>query len=158
MSEEVARRLDAIGVKGRSLTLKIMKRDPSAPVEAPKVCSFTHCPSTSFTFSGHGHSSWDMASVLRTINSQPSQTPTEAQQATHARSEKSAGIYCVCSTSPHTNSGESRSRSRSLTRLLGVRLLHLVKRAYRSEASQTPHLQVPAWDLHQTPERLPVNL
>lgn len=42
MSEEVARRLDAIGVKGRSLTLKIMKRDPSAPVEAPKVCSFPH--------------------------------------------------------------------------------------------------------------------
>ena len=84
MSEEVARRLDAIGVKGRSLTLKIMKRDPSAPVEAPKVCSFPHCPSTSFTFSGHGHSSWDMASVLRTTNSQPSQTPTEAQQVTHA--------------------------------------------------------------------------
>jgi len=84
MSEEVARRLDAIGAKGRSLTLKIMKRDPSAPVEAPKVCSLTHCPSMSFTFSGHGHSSWDMASVLRTINSQPSQTPTDAQQVTHA--------------------------------------------------------------------------
>ena len=41
MSEEVARRLDAIGVKGRSLTLKIMKRDPSAPVEAPKVSACT---------------------------------------------------------------------------------------------------------------------
>lgn len=38
MSEEVARRMDAINTKGRSLTLKIMKRDPSAPVEAPKVC------------------------------------------------------------------------------------------------------------------------
>ena len=37
MSEEVARRLDAINVKGRSLTLKVMQRDPSAPVEAPKV-------------------------------------------------------------------------------------------------------------------------
>ena len=45
MSEEVARRLDAIGVKGRSLTLKIMKRDPSAPVEAPKVCSSSTQPS-----------------------------------------------------------------------------------------------------------------
>jgi len=42
MSEEVARRLDAINTKGRSLTLKIMKRDPSAPVEAPKVCHFYH--------------------------------------------------------------------------------------------------------------------
>jgi len=42
MSEEVARRLDAIDMKGRSLTLKIMKRDPSAPVEAPKVCGYTH--------------------------------------------------------------------------------------------------------------------
>jgi hypothetical protein len=37
MSEEVARRLDAVGVKGRSLTLKVMQRDPAAPVEAPKV-------------------------------------------------------------------------------------------------------------------------
>lgn len=45
MSEEVARRLDAIGVKGRSLTLKIMKRDPSAPVEAPKVCGSCTQPS-----------------------------------------------------------------------------------------------------------------
>lgn len=84
MSEEVSRRLDAIGVKGRSLTLKIMKRDPCAPVEAPKVRMFPHCPSTSFTFSDRGHSSWDMAYVLRIINSPPSQTPTGAQQATHA--------------------------------------------------------------------------
>ena len=45
MSEEVARRLDAINMKGRSLTLKIMKRDPSAPVEARKVC---HCTPTAF--------------------------------------------------------------------------------------------------------------
>ena len=45
MSEEVARRLNAIGVKGRSLTLKIMKRDPSAPVEAPKVSAYIHTPS-----------------------------------------------------------------------------------------------------------------
>lgn len=43
MSEEVARRLDAIGVKGRSLTLKIMKRDPSAPVEAPKFMGHGQC-------------------------------------------------------------------------------------------------------------------
>jgi len=50
MSEEVARRLDAIDMKGQSLTLKIMKRDPSAPVEAPKVCGYTHIPSTLFTF------------------------------------------------------------------------------------------------------------
>jgi DNA repair protein REV1 len=39
MAEEVARRLDAIGVCGRSITLKVMKRHPEAPVEAPKVSS-----------------------------------------------------------------------------------------------------------------------
>jgi hypothetical protein len=60
MSEEVARRLDAIDMKGRSLTLKIMERDPSAPVEAPKVCGYTHIPSMLFTFFCIGHSSWDM--------------------------------------------------------------------------------------------------
>ncbi|KAF8266584.1 hypothetical protein EI94DRAFT_1701612 [Lactarius quietus] len=43
MSEEVARRLDAINTKGRSLTLKIMKRDPSAPVEAPKFMGHGQC-------------------------------------------------------------------------------------------------------------------
>ena len=37
MAEEVARRLNNISMRGRSLTLKIMKRDPSAPKEAPKV-------------------------------------------------------------------------------------------------------------------------
>jgi DNA repair protein REV1 len=61
MSEEVARRLDAIGMKGQSRTLKVMKRDPSAPVEAPKVCSCAHPPSTLFTlFCWSCHSSWDM--------------------------------------------------------------------------------------------------
>lgn len=43
MSEEVARRLDAINTKGRSFTLKIMKRDPSAPVEAPKFMGHGQC-------------------------------------------------------------------------------------------------------------------
>ncbi|KAI0263781.1 hypothetical protein BC834DRAFT_792356, partial [Gloeopeniophorella convolvens] len=43
MSAEVARRLDAINMKGRSLTLKIMKRDPSAPVEAPKFMGHGPC-------------------------------------------------------------------------------------------------------------------
>jgi len=37
MAEEVQRRLQVIDMKGRSLTLKVMKRDPSAPAEAPKV-------------------------------------------------------------------------------------------------------------------------
>jgi DNA repair protein REV1 len=37
VAEEVARRLEAINTRGRSLTLKIMKRHPDAPVEAPKV-------------------------------------------------------------------------------------------------------------------------
>lgn len=37
LSEEVARRLDNIEMRARSITLKIMIRDPSAPVEPPKV-------------------------------------------------------------------------------------------------------------------------
>ena len=37
LGEEVSRRLDAIGMRGRLLTLKIMKRDPEAPVEPPKA-------------------------------------------------------------------------------------------------------------------------
>lgn len=39
MASEVKKRLDAVDMVGRSLTLKIMKRDPTAPVEPPKVCS-----------------------------------------------------------------------------------------------------------------------
>jgi DNA repair protein REV1 len=34
----VKRRLDEVKMLGRMITLKVMKRDPSAPVEAPKVC------------------------------------------------------------------------------------------------------------------------
>ena len=40
MASEVKSRLDAIDMGGRSLTLKIMKRDPTAPVEPAKVYSF----------------------------------------------------------------------------------------------------------------------
>ncbi|KAG6333520.1 hypothetical protein ID866_5566 [Astraeus odoratus] len=43
MAEEVARRLDDISMRGRSLTLKIMKRDPSAPREAPKFMGHGIC-------------------------------------------------------------------------------------------------------------------
>ncbi|KAG0706469.1 hypothetical protein DFH29DRAFT_798311 [Suillus ampliporus] len=43
MAEEVSRRLNAIDMCGRSLTLKIMKRDPSAPVEAPKFMGHGIC-------------------------------------------------------------------------------------------------------------------
>ncbi|KAH9948124.1 DNA repair protein [Amylocystis lapponica] len=43
MAEEVAKRLDDIDMRGRSLTLKIMKRDPSAPVEAPKFLGHGIC-------------------------------------------------------------------------------------------------------------------
>lgn len=39
MAEEVKRRLDDVGMKGKSITMKVMKRDPSAPVEPPKVGS-----------------------------------------------------------------------------------------------------------------------
>ncbi|KAI5987483.1 hypothetical protein EDD15DRAFT_2173399 [Pisolithus albus] len=42
MAEEVARRMSNISVRGRSLTLKIMKRDPSAPKEAPKARFLGH--------------------------------------------------------------------------------------------------------------------
>lgn len=38
MSAEASKRLKEVGVVGRSITLKIMKRDPSAPIEPPKVC------------------------------------------------------------------------------------------------------------------------
>ena len=37
MAEEVSRRLKNIDMRGRSLTLKVLVRDPKAPVEAPKV-------------------------------------------------------------------------------------------------------------------------
>lgn len=43
MAEEVARRLNNISMRGRSLTLKIMKRDPSAPKEAPKFMGHGIC-------------------------------------------------------------------------------------------------------------------
>lgn len=38
LSEEVHKRLKKGDLRGRSITLKVMKRDPSAPVEAAKVC------------------------------------------------------------------------------------------------------------------------
>ena len=37
MAEEVSRRLNSIEMRGRSLTLKVLVRDPNAPIEAPKV-------------------------------------------------------------------------------------------------------------------------
>ena len=37
MAKEVKRRLDDIGMLGRLLTLKVLKRTPSAPIEPPKV-------------------------------------------------------------------------------------------------------------------------
>ena len=40
MAVEVARRLDTVDMRGRSLTLKIMKRDVNSPVEPPKVRTF----------------------------------------------------------------------------------------------------------------------
>ncbi|KAH8100333.1 DNA repair protein [Cristinia sonorae] len=43
LAEEVSRRLGSIDMKGRSLTVKVMKRDPSAPVEAPKFMGHGLC-------------------------------------------------------------------------------------------------------------------
>lgn len=37
LSEEVHKRLKKEDLRGRSITLKLMKRDPSVPVEAAKV-------------------------------------------------------------------------------------------------------------------------
>ncbi|KZT11147.1 DNA repair protein [Laetiporus sulphureus 93-53] len=45
VSEEVSRRLNNINMKGRSLTLKILTRDSSAPVEAPKFMGHGICES-----------------------------------------------------------------------------------------------------------------
>lgn len=42
MAGEVQKRLEAIDMVGRSITLKIMKRDPTAPVEPPKVRIFLY--------------------------------------------------------------------------------------------------------------------
>lgn len=44
MAEEVSRRLKSIDMRGRSLTLKVLVRDPDAPVEAPKVSSVAISP------------------------------------------------------------------------------------------------------------------
>lgn len=43
MAEEVKRRLDEVKMLGRMITLKIMKRDPSAPVEPPKFLGHGKC-------------------------------------------------------------------------------------------------------------------
>ncbi|KAH9484056.1 DNA repair protein rev1 [Psilocybe cubensis] len=43
MATEVKKRLDAINMVGRSITLKIMKRDPTAPVEPPKFLGHGAC-------------------------------------------------------------------------------------------------------------------
>ncbi|KAJ3498498.1 hypothetical protein NLJ89_g10211 [Agrocybe chaxingu] len=43
MATEVKKRLDAIDMVGRSITLKIMKRDPTAPVEPPKFLGHGAC-------------------------------------------------------------------------------------------------------------------
>ncbi|GJE88079.1 DNA repair protein [Phanerochaete sordida] len=45
LAEEMSRRLDEIDMRGRSLTLKVLKRDPSAPVEAPKFMGHGLCES-----------------------------------------------------------------------------------------------------------------
>ncbi|KAJ8489159.1 hypothetical protein ONZ45_g13687 [Pleurotus djamor] len=43
MAEEVSKRLKDVSMRGRSITLKIMKRDPKAPVEAPKFLGHGAC-------------------------------------------------------------------------------------------------------------------
>ena len=60
MAEEVSRRLNAINMCGRSLTLKIMKRDPSAPVEAPKVSSVADTCTSILTNVSVVHGAWHL--------------------------------------------------------------------------------------------------
>ncbi|KDR81975.1 hypothetical protein GALMADRAFT_114855 [Galerina marginata CBS 339.88] len=43
MAAEVKKRLDAIDMVGRSITLKIMKRDPTSPIEPPKFLGHGCC-------------------------------------------------------------------------------------------------------------------
>ncbi|EJF62757.1 DNA repair protein [Dichomitus squalens LYAD-421 SS1] len=43
MAEEVSRRLQSIDMRGRSITLKVLTRDPNAPVEAPKFMGHGIC-------------------------------------------------------------------------------------------------------------------
>ncbi|KAH9890493.1 DNA repair protein [Cubamyces lactineus] len=43
MAEEVSRRLNSIEMRGRSLTLKVLVRDPNAPIEAPKFLGHGIC-------------------------------------------------------------------------------------------------------------------
>ncbi|KAL0947651.1 hypothetical protein HGRIS_013738 [Hohenbuehelia grisea] len=43
MADEVSRRLKDIQMVGRAITLKLMKRDPNAPVEAPKFLGHGKC-------------------------------------------------------------------------------------------------------------------
>lgn len=65
MAEEVSRRLNAINMCGRSLTLKIMKRDPSAPVEGPK-------------FMGHGIcETFSKQTPLRSVNGRATSDPKD---------------------------------------------------------------------------------
>ncbi|KAF8126591.1 hypothetical protein EV363DRAFT_1348030 [Boletus edulis] len=45
MAEEVARRLDGISMRGRLISLKVLKRDPNAPKEAPKFMGHGLCES-----------------------------------------------------------------------------------------------------------------
>ncbi|KAF8352243.1 hypothetical protein F5887DRAFT_1277909 [Amanita rubescens] len=45
VSREVKIRLDKIGMLGRSLTLKVLKRSPSAPIEPPKFLGHGKCDS-----------------------------------------------------------------------------------------------------------------
>ncbi|KZO95126.1 DNA repair protein [Calocera viscosa TUFC12733] len=47
LSREVARRLKNVNMKGRLMTLKVMKRHPDAPIEAPKFMGHGSCDSFS---------------------------------------------------------------------------------------------------------------
>jgi len=69
MAQEVEKRLNGVGMLGRSVTLKLMKRDPSAPVEAPKVMMFASSPVCSILNSPF--SSWDTAFVIISTNNCP---------------------------------------------------------------------------------------
>lgn len=80
LSEEVHQRLKKEDLRGKSITLKVMKRDPSAPVEAAKVLltSFFVSPSYLTRYV----SLWDMACAKPSTNSQRSSGEMEMQPMT----------------------------------------------------------------------------
>ncbi|WVF71459.1 hypothetical protein IAT40_006263 [Kwoniella sp. CBS 6097] len=66
LAVEVAKRMKSVGVRGRQITLKLMKRHPDAPIEPPKFMGHGWCETfnRSSTLSGPRGNPTDDASIL----------------------------------------------------------------------------------------------